>query len=47
MSTHVLSLASLSPGRDLDTYIQTVSAFPVLTTEQERELADASITTTI
>ena len=40
MSTHVLSLASLSPGRDLDTYIQTVSAFPVLTTEQERELAE-------
>ena len=39
MSTHVLSLASLSPGRDLETYIQTISTFPVLTTEQERDLA--------
>ena len=40
MSTQVLSLASLSPGRDLETYIQTVSAFPVLTPEQERGLAE-------
>ena len=40
MSTQVLSLASLSPGRDLETYIQTVSAFPVLTSEQERDLAE-------
>ena len=38
MSTHVLSPASLSPGRDLETYIQTVNAFPVLTPDQERTL---------
>ena len=35
----VLSLASLSPGRDLETYIQTVNAFPVLDAEAERALA--------
>ena len=40
MASHVLSLDSLSPGRDLDTYIQTVSAFPVLSAEEERQLAE-------
>ena len=40
MSSNVLSLASLSPGRDLESYIQTISAFPVLTVEQERALAE-------
>ena len=40
MASNVLSLDSLSPGRDLDTYIQTVNAFPVLTAEEERELAE-------
>ena len=40
MSTQVLSLASLSPGRDLETYIQTVNAFPVLTADEERALAE-------
>ena len=40
MTANVLSLDSLSPGRDLDTYIQTVNAFPVLSPEQERELAE-------
>ena len=40
MSTNVLSLASLSPGRDLETYIHTINAFPVLTAEEERELAE-------
>ncbi len=34
------SLENLSPGRDLDAYIQTVSAFPVLTPEEERSLAE-------
>ena len=37
MAAHVLSLDSLSPGRDLDTYIQTVNAFPVLSPEEERK----------
>ena len=40
MTSNVLSLDSLSPGRDLDTYIQTVNAFPVLSAEEERELAE-------
>ena len=40
MTANVLSLDSLSPGRDLDTYIQTVNAFPVLSAEEERRLAE-------
>jgi RNA polymerase sigma-32 factor len=40
MTASVLSLDSLSPGRDLDTYIQTVNAFPVLSPEEERRLAE-------
>ena len=40
MSTNILSVASLSPGRDLENYIQTISAFPVLTPAEERDLAE-------
>ena len=40
MTTDLLSLSSLSPGRDLDAYMQTVSAFPILTPEAEKQLAD-------
>jgi len=40
MSTNILSVASLSPGRDLEAYIQTINAFPVLTAEEERALAE-------
>ncbi|MCZ6890576.1 MAG: RNA polymerase sigma factor RpoH [Gammaproteobacteria bacterium] len=40
MSADLLSLNSLAPGRDLDTYIQTVSSFPVLSREQEHALAE-------
>ena len=40
MTTDILSLSSLSPGRDLDAYTQTVSAFPILTPAAEKELAD-------
>ena len=40
MTSNVLSLNSLSPGRDLDAYIQTVNAFPVLSPEEERGLAE-------
>ena len=32
-------LESVSPGRDLDAYIQTINAIPILTPERERELA--------
>ena len=40
MSANVLSLANLSPGRDLQAYIQTINAFPVLSAEKERALAE-------
>ena len=38
MTTDLLSLSSLSPGRDLDAYVQTVSAFPILSPEDEKVL---------
>ena len=40
LSANIASLHSLSPGHDLDAYIQTVNAMPVLTPEAERELAE-------
>lgn len=40
MSANLLSMDSLSPGRDLDAYIQTINAFPVLSAQAERELAE-------
>lgn len=39
MSTQVMSLASLSPGKDLDAYVQTVGSIPVLSAEDEQALA--------
>lgn len=39
MANNVLALNSLAPGRDLDAYVQTISAFPVLSAEDERALA--------
>ncbi|TDJ23874.1 MAG: RNA polymerase sigma factor RpoH [Gammaproteobacteria bacterium] len=40
MTTSLLPLSSLSPGRDLDAYLHTLSNFPVLTAEQEKVLAE-------
>jgi RNA polymerase sigma-32 factor len=40
MTTDVLALNALAPGRDLQAYVHTVSAFPVLSPEAERELAE-------
>ena len=40
MTTDVISLNALAPGRDLNAYGQTISAFPVLTPEQEKTLAE-------
>ena len=40
MSTNLLSMNSLSPGQNLASYIQTVSAFPILTAEEEKALAE-------
>jgi RNA polymerase sigma-32 factor len=38
-STALLSFQNLMPGRDLERYVQTVNSFPMLTLEQEQELA--------
>ncbi len=40
MTTNALALQSLSPGRDLNAYVQTVAGFPILTAEEEKALAD-------
>ena len=40
MTTNLLSLNSLSPGRDLDSYMRTVSAIPVLSADEEKALAE-------
>lgn len=40
MSTGLLPVNALAPGANLETYIATVSAIPVLSVEQERELAE-------
>ncbi|MEQ8858301.1 MAG: RNA polymerase sigma factor RpoH [Pseudomonadales bacterium] len=40
MSTNLLALNSLSPGRDLESYVRTVSAIPVLSAEEEKVLAE-------
>ncbi|MDZ7668437.1 MAG: RNA polymerase sigma factor RpoH [Gammaproteobacteria bacterium] len=40
MTTNILSLDNLSPGRDLEAYVRTVGAIPVLTAEEERSLAE-------
>ena len=40
MSSNVMALPSLSPGRDIDAYLNTISALPILTVEREKELAE-------
>jgi RNA polymerase sigma-32 factor len=40
MTTSLLSMDSLSPGRDLDGYVRTVSAFPILGADEEKALAE-------
>ncbi|PMR76286.1 RNA polymerase sigma factor RpoH [Billgrantia endophytica] len=39
MSTSLLPVGQLSPGHDLNGYIQAVNGIPMLTAEEERELA--------
>jgi RNA polymerase sigma-32 factor len=38
--TSLLSLNHLSPGRDLESYVRTVSGIPILSAEQEQALAN-------
>ena len=40
MTTNIIAMPALAPGRDLDAYLNNISAFPVLTAEQELELAN-------
>ena len=40
MTTDVLAINALAPGRDLDAYLNTISAFPVLSAEDEKVLAE-------
>ncbi|MCL5425208.1 MAG: RNA polymerase sigma factor RpoH [Gammaproteobacteria bacterium] len=40
MSTALQPIHSLVPGANLEAYVQTVSAIPILSVEEERELAD-------
>jgi RNA polymerase sigma-32 factor len=39
MTTSLLALSNLAPGRDLDSYVRTVSTFPILSAEEEHALA--------
>ena len=40
MGTSLQVIEQLSPGRNVDAYVQTVSAIPILTADEERELAE-------
>ncbi|MGB0662589.1 MAG: RNA polymerase sigma factor RpoH [Pontibacterium sp.] len=40
MSNSLTIVENLSPGRNLDAYVQSVGAIPVLSAEEERQLAD-------
>jgi RNA polymerase sigma-32 factor len=40
MSTDLMTLPSLAPGRDIDAYLNTISAFPILSAEDEKVLAE-------
>jgi RNA polymerase sigma-32 factor len=40
MGTSLQPIDLMSPGQNLDAYVQSVSAIPVLTVEEERELAE-------
>ena len=39
MTTNIIPLGNLSPGKDIDAYLHTVSTFPLLSAEEERALA--------
>ena len=40
MTTSLLAMDSLSPGRDLDGYVRTVGAFPILSVDEEKALGE-------
>ena len=40
MTTDIMAMPSLAPGRDIDAYLSTISAFPILSAEAEKALAE-------
>ena len=40
MTTDVMSLSNLAPGQDIESYLQTISNFPILNAEEEKLLAE-------
>jgi len=40
MTSDVMSLSNLAPGQDIDSYLQTISNFPILDAEEEKILAE-------
>lgn len=40
MSTSLMAMPSLAPGRDLDAYLNTIGGFPILSAEEEKALAE-------
>ena len=39
MTTDVMKMPSMAPGADLDAYLRTIGRFPILSSEQEKSLA--------
>jgi|TARA_B100000768_G_scaffold180794_1_gene201704 RNA polymerase sigma-32 factor len=40
MTTNIMAMPSIAPGRDLDAYLRTISQFPILKPEEEKLLAE-------
>ena len=40
MTTNIMAMPSIAPGRDLDAYLRTISQFPILKPEAEKILAE-------
>ncbi|MFT7651112.1 MAG: RNA polymerase sigma-32 factor [Limisphaerales bacterium] len=40
MTTDIMTMPSLAPGRDIDAYLNTISAFPILSAKDEKALAE-------
>ena len=40
MTTDIMAMRSIAPGRDLDAYLRTISQFPILKPEAEKVLAE-------
>lgn len=40
MSTSLMAMPSIAPGRDLDAYLNTIGGFPILSPEEEKALAE-------